>query len=116
VSWCPTIEISVFRGDATQNRRARRVLAAQPPGSAHGARVAVRHAMTNLKRTRARPLLLALASTATIAFGCGKDDAHPSGNLMASNTDLREQDQAIEIGDAGPSGNLMAAPDDMGNE
>jgi hypothetical protein len=73
--------------------------------------------MTTLRRTKARPLLLALASTATIAFGCGgKDDGHPSGNLMASNTDLLEHDQAIEIGDAGPSGNLMAAPDDMGNE
>jgi hypothetical protein len=72
-------------------------------------------AMTNFRRTKARPLLLALASTATIAFGCGKDEAHPSGNLLASTTDLSDHDQAIEIGDAGPSGNLMAAPEDMGN-
>lgn len=72
--------------------------------------------MTILKRTRARPLLLALASTATIAFGCDKNEAHPSGNLLSSTTDLAEQDQAIEIGDAGPSGNLLAAPEDLGND
>lgn len=62
-------------------------------------------------RRAARPLLLAVAGTASLAIGCGDDATHhPSGNLLAAQMD-GGHDQAVEIEDIAPSGNLLAAPD-----
>jgi hypothetical protein len=64
--------------------------------------------MKKPKRRKARPLLIAVASTATLGLvGCGGDVHHVTGNLLPVPYDL-----SVKV-DQGPSGNLMAPPPDM---